>query len=48
MFAVLLMFNPTFLAPLYTTPLGLAMLSASAVLMIVGILWMKKITDIEV
>ncbi len=48
MFFILLTFNPTFLAPLYTTPLGLAMLSASAILMIVGILWMKKITDIEV
>jgi len=48
MFIVLLMFNSTFLAPLYTTPLGLAMLSASAILMIVGIIWMKKITDIEV
>jgi tight adherence protein B len=48
MFFALLMFNSTFLAPLYTTPLGLAMLSASAILMIVGILWMKKITNIEV
>jgi tight adherence protein B len=48
MFFVLLAFNPTFLAPLYTTPLGLAMLSSAAILMIVGILWMKKITNIEV
>jgi tight adherence protein B len=48
MFFALLMFNSTFLAPLYTTALGLAMLSAAAILMIVGILWMKKITNIEV
>jgi len=48
MFFLLLLFNPTFLAPLYSTPLGFAMLSGAAVLMIVGILWMKKITDIEV
>jgi tight adherence protein B len=48
MFFVLLLFNRTFLAPLYTTALGVAMLSASAILMTVGILWMKKITDIEV
>lgn len=48
MFILLLLFNSTFLAPLYSTPLGLAMLSGAAVLMILGILWMKKITDIEV
>ena len=48
MFLTLLAFNPTFLAPLYSTALGLAMLSASAILMIIGILWMKKITAIEV
>ncbi len=48
MFFLLLMLNPTFLAPLYSTPLGFVMLSGAAVLMIIGILWMKKITDIEV
>jgi tight adherence protein B len=48
MFFALLTFNPTFLAPLYSTPLGLAMLSGAAILMIVGIVWMKKITEIEV
>jgi tight adherence protein B len=48
MFFLLLLLNPTFLAPLYSTALGFAMLSGAAVLMIIGILWMKKITDIEV
>jgi tight adherence protein B len=48
MFFLLLAFNPTFLAPLYSTPLGLAMLSGAAILMIVGVIWMKKITEIEV
>jgi tight adherence protein B len=48
MFFALLAFNPTFLAPLYSTPIGLAMLSGAAILMIVGVVWMKKITEIEV
>jgi tight adherence protein B len=48
MFFLLLAFNSTFLAPLYSTPLGLAMLSGAAILMIVGVIWMKKITEIEV
>ena len=48
MFFLLLMFNSTFLSPLYSTPLGFVLLSAAAVLMIIGIIWMKKITEIEV
>jgi tight adherence protein B len=48
MFFALLTFNPTFLAPLFSTALGLAMLSGAAILMIVGVVWMKKITEIEV
>jgi tight adherence protein B len=48
MFFLLLMFNSTFLSPLYSTPLGFVLLSAAAVLMIIGIIWMKKITQIEV
>jgi tight adherence protein B len=48
MFAALLMFNPKFLAPLYTTVLGLAMLAGAAVLMIIGVFWLKKITEIKV
>ncbi|HEY2960484.1 MAG TPA: type II secretion system F family protein [Actinomycetota bacterium] len=48
MFFLLLMFNSTFLSPLYSTPTGLVLLCAAAVLMITGIIWMKKITDIQV
>jgi tight adherence protein B len=48
MFFLLLMFNSTFLSPLYSTPLGFVLLSAAALLMIIGIIWMKKITQIEV
>ncbi|HEX6677859.1 MAG TPA: type II secretion system F family protein [Actinomycetes bacterium] len=48
MFFLLLFLNPTFLAPLFSTPLGFVMLSGAAVLLIVGIVWMRKITEIEV
>jgi tight adherence protein B len=48
MFAALLVFNPVFLSPLYTTRTGLLMLAAAAVLMAGGIVWMKKLTEIEV
>ena len=48
MFGALLVLNPVFLSPLYTTPTGLLMLAAAAVLMGAGILWMKKLTEIEV
>jgi tight adherence protein B len=48
MFAALLVFNPVFLAPLYTTRLGLVMLAGAVVLMIFGVFWLKKITEIKV
>jgi tight adherence protein B len=48
MFGALLAFNPVFLAPLYTTSTGLLMLAAAAVLMVAGVLWMRKLTRIEV
>jgi tight adherence protein B len=48
MFGALLVFNPVFLSPLYTTRTGLLMLTVAAVLMVVGIVWMKKLTEIEV
>jgi tight adherence protein B len=47
-FIGLLLLNPTFLAPLYTTAAGVAMLAGAAVLMIVGVFWLKKITEIKV
>jgi tight adherence protein B len=48
MFGALLMFNPLFLRPLYSTALGLMMLGGAAVLMIVGVIWLKNITEIKV
>jgi tight adherence protein B len=48
MFAALLLFNPTFLAPLYTTSTGLVMLGAAGVLMLVGIVWLRALTHIKV
>jgi tight adherence protein B len=48
LFAALLAFNPLFLRPLYTTGIGVMMMAGSAVLMIVGMFWLKKITEIKV
>jgi tight adherence protein B len=48
MFGALLVLNPVFLAPLYTTRTGLLMLAVAAVLMVVGVVWMRKLTRIEV
>jgi tight adherence protein B len=48
MFGALLVFNPVFLSPLYTTRTGLLMLAAAAVLMAGGVVWMRKLTQIEV
>ena len=48
LFAALLLFNPVFLRPLFTTTVGIMMMAGAAVLMMVGIFWLKKITDIKV
>ncbi len=48
LFLALLVVNPAFLKPLFTTTVGLMMLAGSAVLMIFGVFWLKKITDIKV
>jgi tight adherence protein B len=48
LFAALLAFNPLFLRPLYTTGIGIMMMAGSAVLMIIGVFWLKKITEIKV
>jgi tight adherence protein B len=48
MFAALLLLNPTFLRPLFTTTAGIMMLVAAAVLMVLGVFWLKKITEIKV
>jgi tight adherence protein B len=48
LFAALLAFNPLFLRPLYTTSIGIMMMAGAAVLMILGVLWLRKITEIKV
>jgi tight adherence protein B len=44
MFAV----NPKYISMLFTTQIGLFMLGVGGVLMVLGILWMRKIVDIDV
>ena len=44
MFAV----NPEYISLLFTKQVGLIMLGTGGVLMVLGILWMRKIVDIDV
>lgn len=46
--AYLLVANPGYLEPLFSTTLGYLMLSVMAVLLTVGIFWMKKLVKVEV
>jgi tight adherence protein B len=48
LFTALLLLNPVFLKPLFTTSIGLMMMGGSVVLMLFGVFWLKKITDIKV
>jgi tight adherence protein B len=48
MFLALLLLNPVFLRPLFTTTMGIMMLVVAAVLMVLGVFWLKKITEIKV
>jgi tight adherence protein B len=48
LFAALLAFNPLFLRPLFTTRIGIMMMACAVVLMIFGVFWLKKITEIKV
>jgi tight adherence protein B len=48
LFTALLILNPVFLRPLFTTPIGLMMMGGSVVLMLFGVFWLKKITEIKV
>jgi tight adherence protein B len=48
LFAALLAFNPLFLRPLFTTQIGIMMMAGAVVLMIFGVFWLKKITEIKV
>jgi tight adherence protein B len=48
MFVALLIFNPLFLRPLFTTSMGIMLMGGAGVLMIFGVFWLKKITEIKV
>jgi tight adherence protein B len=48
LFVALLAFNPVFIAPLWSTRTGLLLLGGAAGLMVVGVLWMRKLVEIEV
>jgi tight adherence protein B len=48
LFTALLILNPVFLRPLFTTSIGLMMMGGSVVLMLFGVFWLKKITEIKV
>ncbi len=48
-FALALLFlRPAYISPLFTDPLGIAMVVMGAVLLVVGVLWMRKIVQVEV
>ncbi len=46
--AYLALANPTYLSPMFSNPIGWVMLTVMAVLLIVGIFWMKKLVKVEV
>jgi tight adherence protein B len=46
--AYLSLVNPGYLAPLTTTPTGVLLLIAGALLMVVGFVWMRKIVRLDV
>ena len=45
--ALLMVINPSYMTPLFTDPLGWAMIGASAVLMTIGGLWLRKLIAIR-
>ncbi|GAC1599919.1 MAG: type II secretion system F family protein [Pseudarthrobacter sp.] len=44
---MLMLANPGYMDPMFTQPLGWAMIGASVVMMIIGGLWMRKIIDLK-
>lgn len=40
--------RPTYLAPMWQMPLGWVMSSTAAVMMLVGVFWMRKSVKVEV
>jgi tight adherence protein B len=48
LFGLISIINPTYLVPLYSTPIGWGMIGFAVLLLIAGVLWMQKIINIEV
>ena len=46
--AFLFLFKNSYMRPLYTTPLGLAMMTAAVVLVGLGTVWMRNVVKVEV
>jgi Flp pilus assembly protein TadB len=44
----LMMANPTYLSPLISTSIGYVALGVMAVLLVAGVLWMKKLVKVDV
>jgi tight adherence protein B len=44
----LILVSPTYLAPLFTNPLGLMMVGGVSLLMLVGVFWIRRLIDIDV
>ncbi len=48
LFGLISFVNPSYLAPLYNTPIGLGLVGVAILLIIAGVVWMQKIINIEV
>jgi tight adherence protein B len=48
LFGLISLVNPTYLIPLYTTPVGWGLVGFAFLLLIAGVVWMQKIINIEV
>jgi len=48
LFGLISFVNPSYLVPLYSTPVGLGAMAFAGLLLIAGVVWMQKIVNIEV
>jgi tight adherence protein B len=48
LFGLISFVNPTYLTPLYTTGIGMALIGFAILLLVAGVAWMQKIINIEV
>lgn len=44
----IILLNPAYILPLFTTPLGWVLLGAGAVLYVIGVLWMRNLVKLEI